>query len=115
MSDLEFETAFKTAGACFLISCIQDILHFDETNKGVWYDKKALYEQIAKHYTKKDVFTGECDERIEAVRALIRGERHREALERIMNDKEIAEHCPQACVSAKDILDKDFKNASCAC
>ena len=116
MSDLEFEQAFKTAGACFLISCVQDILAFDSQNscccKG---DKQALYEQIAKHYTKKDVFAGECDDRIEAVRALIRGERHREALERIMNDKEIAEHCPQACVSAKDILEKDFKNAMCAC
>lgn len=115
MTQTEFETAFKTAGPCFLISCVQEILRFDEKNKGVWYDKKVLYDAIAKHYTKKNVYNGECDDKIEAVRALIKANKHKEALEKIRDDKEIAQHCPQACVSAKDILDKDFKNAMCVC
>ena len=117
MTNEEFETAFKTAGACFIISCIQDIMEFDSKSCGCGCgsNKNALYDMIAKHYTKKDVHSGECDDKIEAIRALIKANRHKEALERIRDDKEIAQHCPQVCVSAKDILDKDFKNAMCAC
>lgn len=115
MTNAEFEAAFKTAGPCFLISCIQEIMHFDEAQNGAWQDKKALYDAIAKHYDKKDVHGGECDDKIAAVRALIKANRHKEALEKIRDDKEIATHCPQACVSAKDILEKDFKNACCEC
>ena len=116
MTNAEFEVAFKTAGPCFLISCIQDIMAFDSQNSCCCGgDKKALYDALAKHYTKKDVHSGECDDKIEAVRALIKADRHKEALEKIRDDKEIAQHCPQACVSARDILEKDFKNAMCAC